>query len=225
MRRRWEVIGVLLLICGVLQACAEQLVQLKPAPHRVEQLTAGDPVIGKRLFQEKKCAQCHAIKGVGGRVGPDLGQLLETHNIYLMAARLWNHAVGMTQVMEAMGIERPRFQGDEMAHLLAYFVSLEVVGDATVGRTVFQKKGCIRCHAIEGKGGTVGPDLAWTPHPHPPFELAGMMWNHSPTMSALMDALRIQRPSFEWVEMADLLAYLVEVQQRAARSTPVWLKE
>jgi putative heme-binding domain-containing protein len=37
-------------------------------------------------------------------------------------------------------------------------------GDADAGRAIFEKKpeaGCIRCHAIEGKGGHIGPDLTW----------------------------------------------------------------
>jgi putative heme-binding domain-containing protein len=37
-------------------------------------------------------------------------------------------------------------------------------GDADAGRAIFEKKpeaGCIRCHAIEGQGGQVGPDLTW----------------------------------------------------------------
>lgn len=37
-------------------------------------------------------------------------------------------------------------------------------GDVDAGRAIFEKKpeaGCIRCHAIEGKGGQIGPDLTW----------------------------------------------------------------
>ncbi len=37
-------------------------------------------------------------------------------------------------------------------------------GDADAGRAIFEKKpeaGCIRCHAIDGKGGQIGPDLTW----------------------------------------------------------------
>lgn len=37
-------------------------------------------------------------------------------------------------------------------------------GDGAQGRTIFEKRpdaGCVRCHAMDGKGGQVGPDLTW----------------------------------------------------------------
>ncbi len=40
-------------------------------------------------------------------------------------------------------------------------------GDADEGRVIFTKKpeaGCIRCHAVDGKGGVIGPDLTWLRH-------------------------------------------------------------
>ena len=35
--------------------------------------------IGERIFKEATCLQCHKIRGEGGAVGPDLGQVLERH--------------------------------------------------------------------------------------------------------------------------------------------------
>lgn len=186
--------------------------------HRMDTVQVGAPLDGKRVFQQKGCIACHAIKGVGANVGPDLGRLKHTHNIYQMAGIMWNHAVQMQQAMEKKGIKRPELRGDEMADLLAYLHSLEVVGDPEKGRLVFSAKGCAQCHAVNGKGGKIGPELARTTHPHPPIELAGMMWNHSPGMTALMHAMKIPRPVFEENEMADLLAYLDLVQRRAAQA-------
>lgn len=190
----------------------------KPPHHAVSRVEIGNPIIGKQLFQNKGCVKCHSIKGKGGTVGPDLGRIQHTHNIYQMASIMWNHSTQMRQTMEEKGVKRPEFKGDEMAHLLGYLHSIDVVGDPENGKVVFERKGCIKCHAINGEGGKIGPELAQTSHPHPPIELVGMMWNHSPTMTAMMEALRIPRPIFERNEMADVLAYLTVVQRAAARA-------
>ena len=184
--------------------------------HQASATEVGSPADGKRVFQQKGCISCHAIRGAGGKVGPDLGRLQHTHNIYQMAGVMWNHSQQMRQAMEKKDIERPEFEGDEMADLLAYLHSLKVVGDAEAGRAVFGAKSCAQCHAIDGIGGKIGPELARTKHPHPPIELVGMMWNHSPEMTALMQAMKITRPEFVENEMADLMAYLDMVQRRSA---------
>lgn len=217
-RLGWAALAGLFVLVATLPPEAQQKAPSRsPSPHRMGSARVGNPAVGKQLFQRRGCVNCHAIKGEGGTVGPDLGKIQHTHNIYQMAASMWNHATQMTQVMEEKGIKRPEFRGDEMAHLLAYLHSLEVVGDPERGKAVFEQKGCVRCHAIQGEGGKIGPELARTSHPHPPIELAGMMWNHSPTMTAMMGALGIPRPTFEGNEMADLLAYLDAVQRRAVR--------
>lgn len=178
-----------------------------------EPVRPANTTIGKQLFQRKGCAICHAIKGRGGGVGPDLGRVQHTHNTYQMASAMWNHATQMQKVMEEKGIKRPEFRGDELAHLLAYLHSLEVVGDRARGRAIFERKGCIKCHSINSEGGKLGPDLGYNSLPHPAEELAGMMWNHSPTMAAMMSALKIPPPTFEGNEMADLLTYLDAAQR------------
>ena len=226
-RTRWPMIrrrvlslaAALLLVAG--PAFADRhAAKGPPRHHPMEGVQIGDPALGKQLFRTKGCVTCHAVRGLGGGVGPDLGNLQHTHNIYQMAAVMWNHATQMQQVMDEKRFKRPEFKGDQMAHLLAYLHSLEVLGDVERGRTVFQQKGCARCHAIGGEGGKLGPALAPTSHPHPPIELAGVMWNHSPTMSAMMSALKMSRPVFEGTEMADLLAYLGIVQRQGRAEAP-----
>lgn len=218
--------GTILALAGAIVALGTLATEAQQPPsgehgahHRLEAMQVGNPTIGQRLFKTKRCITCHAVKGEGGDVGPDLGRIQHTHNVYQMAAVMWNHSTQMRQAMEAKGIERPTFKSDEMAHLLAYLHSLQVVGDPERGRAVFERKGCAKCHAINGVGGKIGPELARTHHPHPPIELAGMMWNHSPTMTAMMGALGIPRPVFDGNEMADLLAYLDAVQREAARES------
>jgi mono/diheme cytochrome c family protein len=214
MCRAWTRTMVATAIAGVVAflptgpARAEQGRAPGPA-HGVE---VGNPALGKRLFQAKGCIRCHAVRGEGGTVGPDLGRLQHTHNIYTMAAIMWNHSPEMRETMAEEGIPRPVFKPGEMGHLLAYLHSLEVVGDPGAGKALFASKGCGKCHAIDGEGARIGPDLGRSGHPHPPIELAGLMWNHSPTMTAVMRAMGMERPVFEGNEMADLLAYLREVQ-------------
>lgn len=189
--------------------------------HRVPEPELADPAAGRQLFQAKGCVACHAVKGQGGTVGPDLGRIDHGHNAYQMAGIMWNHSTHMRVAMTERGIARPRFSGHEMADLLAYLQSLEVLGDPEKGREVFDQKGCVRCHSVAGEGGRIGPPLVPSHHPHPPIELAGVMWNHSPTMSAVMEAMKIPRPVFEGNEMADLLAYLEAAQGRASETPPM----
>ena len=38
------------------------------------QLLPEDPAKGARLFVSKGCVRCHALKGEGGKIGPDFGR-------------------------------------------------------------------------------------------------------------------------------------------------------
>src|SRR4029453_3187532 len=76
------------------------------------------------------------------------------------------------------------------------------------GARVFDAKGCIKCHAIGGTGGKVGPDLARTPRPRTFYDLAAALWNHAPTMAARMRGLGIVRPHLDPADAGDLAGYL-----------------
>ena len=56
----------------------------------------GDPIRGQSLFVEKGCVQCHAVRGTGGRVGPDLGRTAVKGSFFELAAGMWNHSPVMT---------------------------------------------------------------------------------------------------------------------------------
>jgi mono/diheme cytochrome c family protein len=82
-------------------------------------------------------------------------------------------------------------------------------GNPDQGRKVYAAKGCGHCHAINGVGPTVGPDLGRAPTRSQTItQLAGTMWNHAPEMRKMAQDKGIQWPAFKESELRDLIAYL-----------------
>lgn len=80
--------------------------------------------------------------------------------------------------------------------------------DPLVGRRVFVEKGCLKCHAIWGEGGDLGPDLGKAGVWHSVLQLAGVLWSHSPEMIEKMRERHIARETISAEEMAELAAFL-----------------
>jgi cytochrome c len=58
-----------------------------------------------------------------------------------------------------------------------------IPGDSERGEKLFENERCIQCHAIDGKGGSKGPDLGRRiDRNFTPALLASAMWNHAPVM-------------------------------------------
>lgn len=82
-------------------------------------------------------------------------------------------------------------------------------GDPRAGRRVYAEKGCGKCHAINGVGPTVGPDLGRSPRePQTVTQIAGAMWNHAPEMRKAALEKGLRWPAFKETELRDLIAFL-----------------
>ncbi|MGE0127992.1 MAG: c-type cytochrome [Blastocatellales bacterium] len=114
---------------------------------------------GERLFQVH-CAGCHGPKGEGGS-----GPTLATPAL----VRATTEGLLIKVIAEGIpGTEMPRSRLEkEQIKQLADFVRRlgqlppeHVPGDAQRGKELYLEKGaCAQCHAVNGRGGALGPDL------------------------------------------------------------------
>jgi mono/diheme cytochrome c family protein len=170
-----------------------------------------DPLAGSRVFGTKSCAKCHAVNGVGGKIGPDLGRIPRPRSFYELATAMWNHLPQMVQRMDALGIARPQLDVRETEDLIGFLYTLnyfDAPGNARAGQRYFAEKRCIVCHQVGGTGGVVGPNLDFFKQFGSPIFIVAAIWNHGPQMSEAMKAKGIERPAFIGPELQDLIAYL-----------------
>jgi len=164
---------------------------------------------GWKVFNQKKCSQCHSIWGEGGKGGPDLGTLPESYvSPSQLAALIWNHWPEMWGRMSAKKIPTQKIEKNEMADLFAflYFIRyMDEPGDPEKGKTVMEAKSCNRCHTVKERG---KEDLSrWGRYTNP-ILWAQMMWNHAPQMEQEMKKKGILWVEFKGNEMVDLIAYI-----------------
>jgi len=179
---------------------------------------AGDVARGRDLFERRSCSRCHQLAGRGGTVGPRLDELKGYASSLFLAQALWNHGPEMAAKMTELQLDRPRLESHDVADIGAFIrgaaqtaAPLEA-GSPRAGKTLFQEKGCIKCHAIAGRGGTIGPDLGRRGTTQQVSQKVGALWNHGPPMWAKMKELGIPFPRFTDRDMSDLLAYLYFVE-------------
>ncbi len=76
------------------------------------------------------------------------------------------------------------------------------------GRTVFEQKGCINCHSINGYGGKTAPDFGSKNFYGSNFDLISEMWNHSPQMLKQMDNKNIDKQNLSEKDFRSLRYFL-----------------
>lgn len=178
----------------------------------------GDVLKGKKLLSEKGCLKCHSVRGRGGKLACRLDRLAVHVSPLFMAQAMWNHGPEMAKKMRQLGLKWPRFEQDEIIDLTNYLRILRLEsprkdaysqpGDPVKGRELFESKGCIYCHGVDGKGGGVALDVTQMELNTSVTKIAGRMWNHGAAMIAIMKELHIEWPQFEGSDIGDLISYL-----------------
>ena len=181
------------------------------APVAFGQAIPEDPARGGQLFVSKGCSKCHALKGEGGQIGPDLGKVDLGHTSLNLAAKIWNHTPSMMAKMESKGITQPTLTGQELGELAAYLYFLRFLdepGNPIRGKSVYSEKGCQFCHPSSGKGREGAPALDGFPRNASPAFLSQAIWNHCLDMITRMVEIGMKWPKFYAKEMIDLLEYI-----------------
>ncbi len=140
--------------------------------------TARDVSMGERAF-DRHCSRCHGIGATGGERGPDLTggfRRASTDGGLFVVIR-----DGVPDT-EMSGISAT--QNDQTVwQIISYLRSLtggmrvDVPGNATAGRAVYERAGCADCHTIGGAGGRDGPDLTTIGSRRSPDELRSDLTN------------------------------------------------
>jgi len=167
---------------------------------------------GWDVYAKKGCGQCHSIRSTDkGRAASDLARIQGGPGFYELGAAMWNHVPRLGTKMRETGIERPPLTPLELTNLLAFIFTAQYDderGNAKTGERLFTVKACEQCHAVGGKGGTVGPALADLKRTDSPVLVAASMWSHGLRMAEVMQSKGIERPTFKQNEFVDVIAYL-----------------
>lgn len=122
---------------------------------------------GQQVFQESGCLGCHKLSGVGGIIGPELDKVGARRS----PDWLKKHFLAPATVTAGSSMPPQKFSEPDLEAITlfmlsqtgetvpGYYTSMKVIPSAGEGQRLFQQKGCIGCHSVAGKGGTVGPAL------------------------------------------------------------------
>jgi len=173
----------------------------------------GEPERGAALFfGGKQCGICHSVNGTGGRIAPDLsGEHPIAPAMGWLVTVLWNHGPGMWRQIRRTKDLYPRLDAQEMADILAFLYqasSFDRPGDPSAGKRAFTEKGCVRCHAVDGIGGQVAPELSKIADGLDANAWARSMLNHAGSMIGPITDTLGQWPQFTGSEMNDLIAFV-----------------
>src|SRR5688500_381165 len=152
-------VGCWLILCMTPWIAQDPAVKTVPEKNPFD--SDADAAIGKQYFVGH-CAQCHGPEGEGGRgVNLTTGQ--------------YRHGSSDRELFQTIkrgirGSEMPgsRLSDDETWRIVAFVRRLSTAGaqekasgDPEAGKRIYESKGgCVSCHTIHGRGGSLGPELS-----------------------------------------------------------------
>jgi nitric oxide reductase subunit C len=138
-------------------------------------------VAGKRAFEKYNCNDCHTILGFGGYYAPDLTRVVQRIGPEGIRYRVKSPEKAFANSWRKM--PNLKVSDAEVEDMIAFFAWVGEINNndwppqdskkrlsrgeqamvATVGvspgAAVFQSKGCMNCHSLQGTGGTFGPAM------------------------------------------------------------------
>jgi len=155
---KWRV-AASLLAAGLLHTAMGQAPPKNPVGRGPEVVAAG------RTAFNRTCTACHGVDGGEGERAPALvgDRRFFRLSEYALYDTIENGIPGTTMMAMGKGMD------DKDVWRIVVFIramrgsasETDVAGNVDHGKEIFAGKGgCAKCHAIQGKGGTIGPDLS-----------------------------------------------------------------
>jgi putative heme-binding domain-containing protein len=152
-----------IVVCAALLPAAveRRLAAQNPAQDHAGQYAQSDIAYGSQLYAAQ-CATCHGADGAGvGSVNLRSGQFRRVTTDQELQRLISNGIPGA-------GMPPFKFDSSQLTGLVAFIRNMNTfdsaavkLGDPSRGRAVFEGKGgCLKCHSVNDKGSSAGPDLS-----------------------------------------------------------------
>lgn len=133
---------------------------------------AGDLDAGEQLYVDMRCNVCHAIQGEGGLIGPSLTIVGDRRK----RIQILTHLQDPQGTVPYSIMPDFRLSDEEVEDLTEYLLTLKVAEAQVIalrtaqavniddiedpGEKIYVQRNCNLCHALNGRGAPVGPDLS-----------------------------------------------------------------